>query len=71
MGFGGGVSTPRPSPPPPPLPPPQQVADPAVFREFQRNTAKKRGYASTVLTGGMGLVGQADQQFAAPTLGAG
>jgi hypothetical protein len=71
MSFGGGASTPRPSPPPPPLPPPQQVADPAVFREYQRKTAQKRGFAATMLTGGQGLVGQNDQSFAAPTLGAG
>jgi hypothetical protein len=58
MSFGGS-----PSPPAPPKPP--KITDPAIERAKlaeREMLRRRRGFMSTILTGGQGVMGQAQTQ---------
>lgn len=59
---GGSPRVPSPPPPPPPPPEPPTPVDPAVgkAREDEKNALRaKRGRQSTIMTGNLGLQGDA------------
>ena len=65
--FGGAPSTPKPPAIPPSPPPPQPVADPLWYKSYQDQTKMKRGFSSTILTGGQGFTAYADNSNAPKT----
>lgn len=61
---GGGSSSPKLPPPPDPVAPPREDegAKKRALERFRRETRRKRGYTSTVLTGGLGVAGAESQK---------
>ena len=60
MGIFGAPSTPKPPAVPPAPPPPQPVADPLWYKSYQDQAKMKRGFSSTIMTGGQGYQAYSD-----------